>query len=126
LNIQYRHEVYSTKKEIDMPVQWIKGLLPALLISGCLTAGHPEANWDTDLSSASQAVMTVHGLSCPLCSNNLDGQLRRIEGVTDAMIDLETGAVRITLAPGHAIRATDLATAVKDAGFTLKSLRIAP
>jgi len=28
-------------------------------------------------------------LSCPLCSNNLNGRLRRIEGVEDA-INLET------------------------------------
>lgn len=92
------------------------------LFAGCLTTA-PVSNSETiNLQGETSVVLTVHGLSCPLCSNNLDGQLRRIEGVVDATIDLKTGAVTVTLQPQHAVTTDDLKQAVVDAGFTLKAI----
>jgi copper chaperone CopZ len=67
--------------------------------------------------------LTVFGLSCPLCSNNLDGHLRRIDGVEDATINLDTGEVTARFAPGHDVSGARLARAVRDAGFTLKDIQ---
>lgn len=78
---------------------------------------------DGSLTAHRSVELTVHGLSCPLCSNNLDGQLRRVAGVEDAVIDLETGAVTVNFAEGHAVSREDLARAVRDAGFTLRDIR---
>jgi len=102
----------------------------ALVVSVCLAAGcattdiqlAPADGAQDDLSSYRDVVLTVHGLSCPLCSNNLDGQLRRIEGVNEASIDLKTGAVSVRLAEGHSVTRGDLAKAVEDAGFTLRKI----
>lgn len=100
-------------------------LLIAGVVTGCATTGGrqvlPEVTGGS-LSSSRDVVLTVHGLSCPLCSNNLDGQLRRIEGVEQAVIDLKTGAVSVRLRQGHSVTAKDLAGAVEDAGFTLKKI----
>jgi copper chaperone CopZ len=100
-------------------------LLTAGLLAGCAT---PESG-DSGLTGSESALteyreveLTVYGLSCPLCSNNLDGQLRRIQGVDDAAIDLKTGAVAVRLAEGHSVTSGDLARAVKNAGFTLKRI----
>ena len=70
-------------------------------------------------------MLTVYGLSCPLCSNNLNGRLRRIEGVEDAIIDLKTGAVTVKFVDGHRVTRGDIGKAVKDAGFTLKDIQLA-
>ena len=99
------------------------------LAAGCLstTGGHGLVNAESGGSLAGQqtVVLTVHGLSCPLCSNNLDGQLRRIPGVANAAIDLKTGAVTVTFTDGHRVTRADLGKAVEDAGFTLKDIRLA-
>ncbi len=101
-------------------------LLIAGLLAGCATteSGDPGlALSDTALAACRAVELTVYGLSCPLCSNNLDGQLRRIAGVEEAAIDLKTGAVSVRLAEGHTVTAGDLARAVENAGFTLKQIK---
>jgi len=108
---------------------WCLIVLMLSLAAGCVstTGGHRLVDADGGGSLAGQqtAVMTVHGLSCPLCSNNLDGQLRRIPGVANAAIDLKTGAVTVTFTDGHRVTRADLGKAVEDAGFTLKDIRLA-
>jgi len=93
------------------------------IITGCATSREALTyKGIEDLSTYREVVLTVHGLSCPLCSNNLDGQLRRIKGVTQAAIDLKTGAVTVMLDEGHSVSGSDLNSAVYDAGFTLKKI----
>ena len=100
-------------------------ILAAGIFSGCATTDGPGGGGDfssTDLSSSHEVVLTVHGLSCPLCSHNLDGQLARVDGVEGTNIDLKTGEVTVRLADGHSVTSGDLAGAVKNAGFTLKAV----
>ena len=95
------------------------------IVSGCATldiTGVKDEFSGTNLSTSREVVLIVHGLSCPLCSNNLDGQLKKVAGVEDASIDLKTGAVTVRLAEGHSVTSGDLAGAVKNAGFTLKKI----
>lgn len=97
------------------------------LFAGCAavpSSGDAEDFSRVDLSSAREVTLTVHGLSCPLCASNLDGQLLRIAGVEGASLDLKTGAATVRLAEGHAVTAADLANAVANAGFTLKAIRV--
>lgn len=108
-----------------MKKTWYSLILVLAFAFGCATTDGPGGKDDfpgTNLSSSREVVLTVHGLSCPLCSNNLDGQLKRIAGVEAARIDLKTGAVTVRLAEGHSVTARDLAGAVKNAGFTLKKI----
>jgi copper chaperone CopZ len=100
-----------------------------ILLAGCATpradtSRPPDA--PQDLSSYRRVILTVYGLSCPLCSNNLDGRLRRIQGVEKSQIDLQTGAVEVWLAENHWATPDAIAQAVEDAGFTLKSIEPAP
>jgi copper chaperone CopZ len=99
----------------------ISALLAAFLLSGCASPPATEFS-DTPLDS-NKVVLTVHGLSCPLCSNNLDGRLEKIDGVEDIAIDLNTGAVTVGLAEGHDVSGNELAEAVKSAGFTLVDIQ---
>lgn len=103
-------------------------ILFAGFLVGCATSdvsvGTGEAVSSVELASQRAAVMTVHGLSCPLCSHNLDGQLRQIEGVEDAVINLNTGSVTVTFSAGHAVTAAQLKAAVKEAGFTFRGIAV--
>ncbi len=104
---------------------WSSMILAVGIVSGCATTDGPggtDGFSGTNLSSSREVVLTVHGLSCPLCSNNLDGQLKKIAGVEEARIDLKTGAVTVRLAEGHSVTSGDLSGAVKNAGFTLKAI----
>ncbi len=125
----YRHGRDSTRskprKGERMSKNWLAIILIAGVSAGCATTGTEKLHgglYAVDLSSSREVVLTVHGLSCPLCSNNLDGQLRRIKGVEAATIDLKTGAVSVRLSASHSVSSEDLAGAVKNAGFTLKKI----
>jgi len=96
-------------------------MLAASLLLGCATTQTMEVSKAPLLHN--RVVLTVHGLSCPLCSNNLDGQLQRIESVENVEINLKTGAVTVGLADGHAVTEKQLADAVKAAGFTLAEIQ---
>ena len=108
-----------------MRKNWLVMTILVGMLSGCATTEvteRPGASSDLDLSFAREVVLTVHGLSCPLCANNLDGQLKNVAGVESASIDLKTGAVTVRLSEGHSVSAGDLAGAVENAGFTLKKI----
>ena len=108
---------------------WCLALVVVSLATGCIstTGSHQlvDAEKGVSLAGHRTVVLTVYGLSCPLCSNNLDGQLRRIPGVANARIDLKTGAVTVTFTDGHRVTRADLGKAVEDAGFTLKDIQLA-
>jgi copper chaperone CopZ len=87
-----------------------------LILIGCATPADPA---DQTPVSGTAVVLTVYGMSCPLCSNNIDGQLEKIDGVESVHIDLDTGAVTVGLTEGHSVTHEQLESAVKAAGFTL-------
>lgn len=103
-------------------------IIVVLLLAGGvkLRAEEPEGGTPAPpQTDASTVVLTVYGLSCPLCSNNLTGQLKRIPGVEQVEIDLNTGAVSVRLAEGRSVSRWQWLNAVEQAGFTLKDVRSA-
>lgn len=97
----------------------------AMITFGCATTPPPSSDTpDTVFYDVAAVTLTVHGLSCPLCANNLDGQLMRIDGITSAEIDLDTGAIAVQFAEGAAVTRSQISRAVTDAGFTLRDITI--
>lgn len=99
----------------------------ASLGAGCATPQGSRGITDfsgVDLSSAREVMLTVHGLSCPLCASNLDGQLLRIAGIERVSLDLQTGTATVRLRERHTVTAADLVEAVRQSGFTLQEIRI--
>ena len=45
---------------------------------------------------ATTTTYQVSGMTCGHCTQSVTNEVKRIEGVTDVDVDLETGAVRIT------------------------------
>lgn len=95
-------------------------LLICALFTACTTPQPTETGKPLD---ASKAVLTLLGMSCPLCSNNVDGRLKKVEGVESVQINLETGKVTITFGDPSPTRA-QIELAIKEAGFTLSDMEL--
>ena len=94
----------------------------SLILCACTAAEEP----DTGLPlNASQAVLTLKGMSCPLCANNVDGRLKKVDGVEEIKIDLETGQVTVRFTKPAPTR-SKLETAIKESGFTLSTMELIP
>ncbi len=95
------------QEEIFVKKAWCLALVVLSLAAGCVSTTEGQRLVDEErggsLVGQRTVMLTVYGLSCPLCSNNLDGQLRRIPGVANAAIDLKTGAVKVTFTDGHRV-----------------------
>ena len=72
--------------------------------------------------SGTQAVLVVHGMSCPLCANNVDKTLAAVPGVTSVMVDMGSGRATVTLDGKTQVTRGQLAKAVDKSGFSLKSI----
>lgn len=80
----------------------------------------PEAYLsDTRPIEGSRAVLTVYGLGCPLCAENINKTLAAIPGVAGSDVDMATGFVSVRFAGGQRPSRADLARAIVDSGFTL-------
>lgn len=118
-------------------------ILFAAVLIGCVPSSSRTSAYDADQSAAmpqpergsgqspasylgdtrpiqgNRAVMTVHGLGCPLCAENINKTLATVPGVVGSDIDLATGFVSVRLRGGQNPSRADLARAIIDAGFTL-------
>lgn len=65
------------------------------------------------------AVITVYGMGCPQCANNVDLQLMRVAGVESVTIDMGSGQVFAKLTPQRYPTRDQLAQAINETGFTL-------
>lgn len=100
-----------------------------LLISLALTAGavgcqnRPRPDVTSiaadDQIRADQVMLTVEGLSCPLCATNVDRQLARLPGVSKVTINLGDGTLFIDVKPGESVSQSALRHAIEEAGYTL-------
>ncbi|MBK8914961.1 MAG: heavy-metal-associated domain-containing protein [Phycisphaerales bacterium] len=98
------------------------GTLFAVLLSlgGC-SAGHGsnEPAEESPAVRGSSVVLHVRGLSCPLCANSIEKQLKRRAGAQHVLVDLGSGRVTVQLSKGAAPTHRDLRSAIDAAGFTL-------
>ena len=93
------------------------------LLSACATPQSAATPlWEEDDWVDQHVDLVVYGLSCPLCATNLDQQVQRVPGVRNSWIDLDSGRVRVEVEEGALVDVADLARAVENAGFTLKSV----
>jgi len=65
------------------------------------------------------AVLWVKGLACPFCTYNVERQLRKVPGVKNVAVTLETGKVSVILSEEQPPSEEQLRIAVKESGFTV-------
>ena len=62
--------------------------------------------------------ITVTGMTCGHCVNSVTEELKKISGVTEVKVDLESGQVDI--ASADQLSDADVANAIEEAGYELK------
>jgi copper chaperone CopZ len=114
--------------------------LLGLLAAGCQSGGAPRASETASSAPAAtsageaslttialtdpaplksdSATLTVGGLGCPLCANNIENKLGGMTGVQSVSVDLSTGKVKVGFWGKDKPSPMALAQAVRDSGFT--------
>ncbi len=75
-------------------------------------------------AGGNQYALAVDGLACPFCAYGVEKRLSAIEGVESVETDVKSGQVVVTLVEGKTLSEEVARQAVKDAGFTLRSLKL--
>ncbi|MCC4116275.1 heavy-metal-associated domain-containing protein [Aromatoleum toluclasticum] len=70
--------------------------------------------------------LRVDGLSCPFCAYGIEKKLGALQGVGRIEVDIASGTVAVTMAEGATLDEAAARKAVKEAGFSLRSLEPAP
>lgn len=68
-------------------------------------------------------VLRVDGLSCPFCAYGLEKKLKKVDNVDSVSILMDKGEAVVTAEDGSTISERALRKAVKDAGFSLSSIK---
>lgn len=69
-----------------------------------------------------QIELTILGMSCPFCAYGVQQKLKRLDGVTELEVVLETGVATLRLEEDADIPNELLQKAVKDAGFEVAKI----
>jgi copper chaperone CopZ len=64
-----------------------------------------------------KTVLVIEGMTCPMCAQGIAATLKRVEGVTDAVIDIKKGTGEIT---HNGVKDEVLIRAVLDLGYKSK------
>ncbi len=64
-----------------------------------------------------QIQITVLGMSCPFCVYGVEQKLKKLEGVVELTVELETGLATLTMENGSDLSNEELKKTVEDAGF---------
>ena len=59
--------------------------------------------------------LSVTGMSCNGCEQNVEGALQRLDGVS--RVEADHGADTVEVVAGDSVSADDLAAAIEDAGY---------
>jgi copper chaperone len=87
-------------------------------------SGAASAMASEEAIAADTVMLTVHGMGCPLCANNVDKQLKDLPGVRDVDVDMGSGRVTVHLADENRPSQAQLARAIRQSGFTLVRIDI--
>ena len=99
--------------------------------SPTVSDSHEHLDYDHDMDhsdlpefqpAADTRVMTVYGMSCPLCATNVDKQLLRVPGVEKVDVNLADGKIQVKIDEQNAPTDERLKDAVVESGFTFKSI----
>jgi copper chaperone CopZ len=97
----------------------------SLIAGGCASTASEdptvlEARVSDEPIAESEVLLTVYGMSCPLCANNVDNTLLSVPGVEDVSLDMGTGIAVVRLDGRTPVTRRQLAAAVDRSGFSLQ------
>jgi len=95
-------------------------LAVALSLAAPGVSGQSQATTQDD--DPRQIEVTILGMSCPFCAYGVEKKLKKLEGVTELEIVLETGLATLQLEEDVDISNELLREAVKEAGFEVAKI----
>lgn len=69
-----------------------------------------------------QIQVTILGMSCPFCAYGVEQKLKRLEGVTDLEVALQSGIATLVLTEGADLSNEQLIETVEEAGFEVAKI----
>lgn len=96
-------------------------LVAALTIAPATLAAQEQAE-PARQEEPRQIRVTVLGMSCPFCAYGVEQKLKKLEGVKDLKVELESGITTITLAEDADLSNETLMKTVDDAGFEVAKI----
>ena len=69
-----------------------------------------------------QIQVTVLGMSCPFCAYGVEQKLKKLEGVKELTVELESGLATLIVDEGADISNEELQKMVKEAGFEVAKI----
>jgi cation transport ATPase len=106
-------------------------LRKAMLVVGVLglaaipVAGQASGSRGPEVDSTRavpDVLLGVDGLACPFCAYGLEKKLKGLDAIAEMEVKLDDGEVLIFLKAGRTVSDAELEAAVKDAGFTVRSI----
>lgn len=94
-------------------------LAPAVVEQQQATAQEPTA---VNVEQPRQIEVTILGMACPFCAYGVEQKLKRLEGVVQLEVVLETGVATLTLEEDADSSNELLQKTVKDAGFEVAKI----
>ena len=70
-----------------------------------------------------QMILPVQGMTCASCSAHVEKALKKVPGVTDAVVNLATERANVTFDPTQA-RLQQMVDAVHDAGYAIGTEKV--
>ena len=102
----------------------IKPPLAALLITAGAAPALAEAPSTTQATLTTNTVKAeVNGMVCDFCAQAVEKVFSKEDGVTDVAVDLDNGAITITLEEGASISDERVAELVKKSGYDLVAIK---
>jgi len=105
-------------RHLTITTGWLAAVLPALIL-GLSLLGAPAGEARAAEWPADAYVLQVDGLACPYCGYGVEKQFAKQDGVEGTDIDLDSGVVVVSVAPGTRFSDDELRQLVDDAGFAL-------
>ncbi len=108
---------YRTYADLDRCLTSIKlqTLMPAAVYGQEQEAAPQEKA--TPEEQSRQIQITVLGMSCPFCAYGVEQKLKKLDGVVELTVELETGLATLTMEDGSDVSNEELKKTVEDAGF---------
>ncbi len=98
----------------------VMALAFALSLAAPAVSGQERAQGQND--DPRQIEVTILGMSCPFCAYGVEQKLKKLEGVTELEVVLETGIATLALREDADISNELLQKTVKEAGFEVAKI----
>ena len=74
------------------------------------------------IAQTDQFTLRVEGLGCPFCAYGLEKKFKKVKGIDQIKIDIQSGKMTYNVPAANAMKLTDADALVNKAGYTAKAL----